>query len=159
MSGVACAVGAAATVTLELAAPNDDVVHAYRAWRRTRGEMPWRLRETLEKLGCKDALSGTYQSPPTPWVASLSLRPDGGLVRDFLDGHRDYSTATDAVGNQGVRLLYHLRPGFVYEVGEVVPDGRPWRGVQRVVQRRYYAVVRDGAVVEIPRAEAVACLR
>lgn len=146
------------TITIELHAPHDDVVHAYRAWRRQRGEIPWRLRESLEALGCKDHLSGTYRCPPVPWVASLSLRPDGGLVRDFLDGHREYAGASDALGSEGVCMVYHLRPGFVYEVGEVELDSRSRRGLRQVDQRRYYAVVRDGALVEISRDEAVQCL-
>lgn len=55
-------------------------------------------------------------------------------------------------------MVYHLRPGFVYEVGEVELDSRSRRGLRQVDQRRYYAVVRDGALVEISRDEAVQCL-
>lgn len=147
----------AGTVAIDLAAPRDDLVHAYRAWRRSgEREMPWQLREALAEIGCHNAMSGTYQSPPSPWVASLSLRPDGGLLRDFLDGHRDYTDATDDLGSQGVRVTFHLRPGYVYEIGEVVEGGgygRRWK--PRLTYRRYFAAVADGAVVELARDEAL----
>jgi len=140
-------------VTLKLQAFNDDVVHAYRTWRRTGGEMHWRLRYVLEDIGCYDRLSGTSRCPPTPWVAALTLAPNGSVQREFLDGHRDYSEA-DGTGRDGVFMYFHLCPGFVYEIGDVKADRWTKRMNIRTEQDRYFAVVEDGEVRRISKDEA-----
>lgn len=144
-------------LTLKLEAVNDDVVHAYRSWRRHGGEIPWRLRYVLEDIGCYDRLAEVYRCPPSPWVAALTLAPNGSVQRDFLDGHRDYGES-QGMGSRGVYMYFHLKPGFVYEIGEVKVAGLSKRGNIRTEQERYFAVVGNGQLRRISRDEAFALL-
>lgn len=77
-----------------------------------------------------------YGRPHRPWVADVT---DGD--RRFLRGHKDYSEA-NGTGSRGVYVYYHLEPGRVYEVNELL---------DRTTARRYLARVENGHIVEVGR--------
>lgn len=91
----------------------------------------------------------TYGAPWRPWVARITgVRSDGGLCREFIDGQKDFSEA-NGIGSRGVYYYYHLHPGAVYEVRELINWTR---------DRRYFCRVDGGRIVEISRTEAVGAL-
>lgn len=88
----------------------------------------------------------TYGPARRPWVARITgVGPDGRLEREFLDGQKDFSEA-NGIGSRGVYYYYHLHPGSVYEVQEILS----W-----TKERRYFCRVDGGKVVEISRTEAM----
>jgi hypothetical protein len=83
-----------------------------------------------------------------PWVARiLGRHPKFRFDRDFVRGMKDYSKANGA-GSRGVYSTYWLEPG-IYEVAEK----RSWGS-----SRRYFCVVYNGEVTEIPEGEVDAWL-
>lgn len=91
----------------------------------------------------------TYGPSRRPWVARITaVDPAGRFEREFLDGQKDFSEA-NSIGSRGVYYYYHLRPGEVYEVRELVN----W-----TKERRYFCCVEGGRIVEMSREEALACL-
>lgn len=91
----------------------------------------------------------TYGPSRRPWVARITgLEQDGRLKREFLDGQKDFSEA-NGIGSRGVYYYYHLHPGAVYEVRELINWTR---------ERRYFCRVEHGRIVEMGREEALACL-
>lgn len=91
----------------------------------------------------------TYGPIRRPWVARITgISPDGKLEREFIEGQKDFSEA-NGIGSRGVYYYYHLRPGDVYEVQEILS----W-----TKERRYFCRVEGGRVVEISRIEATSAL-
>lgn len=83
-----------------------------------------------------------------PWIARITgTDPTYGLARTFLEGQIDYSQA-NSVGSRGVYLHFFLEDG-VYEVSEHVS----WKRT-----RRYFIVVHNIQVSEIPREEVLSYL-
>lgn len=134
------------TVTLKLEAIGDDVVQAYRAWRRQGGPLSGRLQSGLERLGAYNRKTRQHNKPPVPWVAEVRIAPNGDLERNFLRGQKDYAEA-DHIGWRGVYVYFHLCSGRTYEVNDVA---RPKRS------RRYFCRVVDGRVKEIAFEELAA---
>jgi len=91
----------------------------------------------------------TYGPPWRPWVARIVGVDDTGRIqREFLRGKKDFSAAL-GMGARGVYYYYHLRPGHVYEVRELMS----W-----TKDRRYFCRVENGAIIEMSREEALSCL-
>lgn len=71
---------------------------------------------------------------PRPWVADVT---NGSRV--FVKGFTDYSNA-NADGTRGVKIVFFLDEGRVYEVCQPDPPGKP---------ERYRCTVRDGVIVRL----------
>jgi hypothetical protein len=88
--------------------------------------------------------------PPAPWVAEVvGPHPKYKMERKFLRPQKDYSQS-NATGSRGVRLVYVLREGGIYEINERLS----WRRTDR-----YFARVEGDALVRITEEEALACVR
>lgn len=87
--------------------------------------------------------------PRRPWVAEIIGRhPTYRYERRFLHGRKDYSRA-NGVGSRGVYLYYHLEPGRVYEVNELLSWSR---------SDRYFCQVVGGRVERLDDDEVERCL-
>ncbi len=77
-----------------------------------------------------------------PWVAEITgVDSNGRLQRSFLRGQRDYRDC-NGTGSRGIVVYFHLYPGKVYEVNELLT----WEK-----SRRYFCRVVDGRMVELVR--------
>jgi len=85
-----------------------------------------------------------------PWCALIvSVAPSGKLLREFVNGQKDYSFA-NSVGSRGIFFYYALKPG-IYEINEPLS----WKR-----HRRYFArVVDDNILAEITEQEVRDCLK
>jgi hypothetical protein len=128
---------------LTLASPHDDAVDAYRHWKKSGGDMHWRLAERLRDLGLYRKINHSYQKPPSPWVADVT---EGG--RDFLQGSKTYPDK-EMVGETCVSVTYLLEPGRTYEINKVVRLGLSKRAVRQVSVERYFAKVVGGELVPL----------
>lgn len=125
------------TVTLKLEAIGDDLIDGMR-----------HFAGFCRMLGVDNGESHT-KGFRRPWVAEITgLDPQYRYKRAFLSGQKDYSEA-NSIGSRGVYVYYHLEPGRVYEVNELVTWTRT---------RRYFCRVEHGRIVEMGREEALACV-
>ena len=77
-----------------------------------------------------------------PWVAEIiGLAPLGKLCRSFIRGQRDYRDC-NGTGSRGIMIYFHLYPGKIYEVNELLTWDK---------SRRYFCRVVDGRIVELVR--------
>lgn len=91
-------------------------------------------------------LKYTYGPPWRPWVARIvGVDEPGRLQREFLKGQKDFSGA-HGMGARGVYYYYHLLPGEIYEVRELLN----W-----TKDRRYFCRVEDGRIVEMSKADVI----
>lgn len=79
-----------------------------------------------------------------PWVARIvGVDQEFGFEREFVIGFRDYAHSTGAMG---ITKSFFLDDGY-YEVKEIVSAKR---------ERRYFAKVANGDLVEVTRSEVEA---
>jgi hypothetical protein len=83
------------------------------------------------------------------WVAQImGMDGRGRLVRAFISGCRDYSTA-NSIGSRGIMINYHLQQGPIYEVA--APQS--WRCTDR-----YFLRVVTGNLIRMTAQEVEECL-
>jgi hypothetical protein len=118
-------------VVLALEAIGDNIKRIYR-------ERP----EMLQRRGRERWLGYALDRSRRPWVAEVvGKESNGQLRRIFLRGQKDYRDS-NGTGSRGVILYFHLRPGKIYEVNQLLT----WEK-----SRRYFCRVENGRLVELVR--------
>ncbi len=86
----------------------------------------------------------------TPWVA-LIVGLDGyfGFKREFMEGHRDYSEASNT-GSRGIFIYYALKEG-IYEIN----DRQTWKRVDRYFCR----IENDETLIRMSKEEVIRCFK
>lgn len=77
--------------------------------------VPWEMKLRTMTAGTMRFLVDEEAGRPHVWVAEITGRNDGGLVRSFLRGELDITGARSG-GKRGVLRRYVLDSGHIYEV-------------------------------------------
>lgn len=94
---------------------------------------------TLEQIGAAK-----------PWVAKIvGTDEQHGLKREFLSGFRDFSRS-NSVGTRGVKTIYELAEGTIYEINSPAS----WKRTNR-----YFALIEDNEIVKIDASRVAELLR
>lgn len=104
------------------------------------------LAHVLKKIGRVPTahVSAILDPSRRPWVARITGRdPKHGLAREFLSPLRDWKDA-NSTGSRGVKLVFTLHSGRIYEVLELLSWSK---------ERRYFCEAVEGSVIEIEAAE------
>lgn len=104
------------------------------------------LSHVLKKIGrVHPAHVGALLDPKwRPWVARIVGRDEKhGLAREFLKPLRDWKDSNSS-GSRGVRLIFTLHSGRIYEVRELLSWSK---------ERRYFCEAVNGSVVELESTE------